>query len=75
MKAYKIEMMTKADAAEYFNGGYNYKVKTTIVTAETAERAVEKAKILNPGMVVNTYTRETEIPEGYTEQMTLTDLL
>ena len=77
MKGFRVEMMTNASACAYFGGSNNYSVKTAIVTAETPEQAVEKAKWLFPEFpVVNKYfVEEAEIPAGYIEQVTIVDLL
>lgn len=76
MKGFMIQMMTDADACAYYGGYNNYSVKTAVVTAETPEQAVEKAEWLFPGMEINKYfVEETEIPEGYTEQVTMADTL
>ena len=50
---YQIEMMTPGDYHDYMGGGYNYSVKKKHVEADTTEQALELAKKLFPGYVIN----------------------
>ena len=59
MKNYNIQMMTEADYDNYMMGGWNYRVVTVVMEANSAEEAVKMAEAFNPNMVINkTFVKE-----------------
>ena len=58
MKFFEVQMMDRANADEYYNGGNNYSFETRIYPAVTAEEAKAIAKTFHPDMIINSYVRE-----------------